>query len=230
MRAIILAAGKGERLQSVEPNVPKPMVRIADTPVLEFTVEHLNDCGIHGIIVTTGHLSEQIIDYFEGQWGLTMQYTVEKEPLGTAGGFKEAMRLFGWNGPVLVWNGDNFSTCDPRRMLEYHKAHGGDATMAICWRKNASQSSVIEWSWDNRITYFREKAERKLDYGWVNAGIYILNESVMDYIPDVGDFGYDVFPSMIRDRDMFAYGFSQDEWLYWYDTPADLAELRKRFP
>lgn len=224
MKAIILAAGKGERLRSVEPDVPKPMVRIKGIPVLHTTVCHLREHGMDEIVITAGYKAEVIQKYFRESADVKVVY--EPKPLGTAGGFKAALDSFGGTtDPVLVWHGDNVSTCNPQRMLEYHKASNSDATIAVCWRKDPGRSGIVEWDITNHIVSFEEKPHG-LTYGWVSAGIYILEpHRVLPFIPSIGDFGHDVFPKLLYERSMYAYGFSHDEYLRWYDTPEDLARL-----
>ena len=235
MRAVILAAGQGTRLQSVEPDIPKPMVRIGKIPVLLHTILWLVRCGITEIIITTGYKADSIMDLLEDgrAWGAHIEYTVESSPLGTAGGVKAAMRAFPAVNPepVLIWYGDNFSTLNPGRMLEFHQLVHGDGTMAVIWRNNATASSLVEWDQSNRIWNFIEKPKLRAPHGWVGAGIYILEPSILEGLPSVGDFGYDVFPQMLLQNFRFhAYGLSYDERFRWYDTPEDLAQLRKDYP
>jgi len=231
MIAVILAAGKGSRLQSVEPDVPKCMVKFNGLPVLNWTILHMVHMKIQDIVITIGHMGHVIQDHFGdgSKWDLRITYSVEDELLGTAGGVKRAMKGRPYD-PIIVWHGDNVSTCNLQRMMAYHRAHRGDGTIAVCWREDATKSSIIGWDITNRINHFQEKPKIiGPTHGWISAGIYILEPWVWSTIPDIRavDFGHDIFPQTIEQkRELYAYGFSHDEWLRWYDTPEDLARLR----
>ncbi len=234
MRAVILAAGRGARLETVEPHVAKPMVRIGKIPVLQHTIAWLVRCGITEIIITAGPMAMTIMDHLEDgrSWGAHIEYTVESSPLGTAGGVAGAIRAFPEFGkePLLIWHGDNFSTLNPIRMLDFHRLMHNDGTIAVIWRANATASSIVEWDQSNRILNFIEKPKLRSPHGWVSAGIYILEPSILEGLPTVGDFGYDVFPQMLLQNFRFhAYGLSYDEIFRWYDTPEDLLQLRKDY-
>ena len=141
MNTIILAAGKGKRLCSVEPDVPKPMVSIGGKPVLEHTLEHMNMLGVRRVTITLGHLGDVIMDHFKFKHsGIDIHYAIEKEELGTAGGAKHA--ALASSDTVLVWYGDNFSTIDLFRMLSYHINTRSDATIAVHWRSGVAASGV----------------------------------------------------------------------------------------
>ena len=105
MQAIIMAGGMGSRLRPLTNSIPKPLVSIIDKPVMEYVVENLALGGVTDIAVTVGYKSEMIMDYFGdgSKWGVSLTYFEEKEPLGTAGGVKNASefikrRLFGFVG------------------------------------------------------------------------------------------------------------------------------------
>ncbi len=231
MKAIILAAGRGSRLNPIDLVVPKPMVRVGGIPVLEHTIEHMDSLGIRDITITVGHLAHVITDWFgDGSaFGVRIRYSVEEPEalLGTAGGVKRAAT--GWvDEPFVVWHGDNYSNCRLDRLMESHERYEADVTLVTRWRSDVSHSGKMEWNVNNRVTDFREKKGR--GGGWINCGIYVISPKIVRYLPDVGDFGNDVFPHMLTPHDsLFVHGLSHDEFFRWYDTPEDLAELRKDY-
>ena len=233
MKAIILAAGRGTRLQSVEPDIPKPMVKLQGKPILQYTIEHMVKLGIKEIVLTIGPMKEQIMDYFgDGErFGVPIRYSIEASPLGTAGGVKQAMAQMEEIGnTVAVWHGDNFSTCDLNRMRRVHHECQGDATIAVCYRVNTSASSILEWTRGSRITHFEEKPRfSRRAFGWVSAGIYIIGPEILPELPDAGDFGLHVFPRIVARNAAHVYGLSYDETFRWYDTPEDLQKLREDY-
>lgn len=233
MRAIILAAGDGSRLHDIEPFRPKPMVKVGLVPVLQSTVLHMSRLEIRDITITVRYKKEAIMGYFgDGHVdGVAIKYSEEEGLLGTAGGVKRAVTMYDRpDEPFVVWYGDNFSTCNLRRMLEYHNHCRSAATIAVHWRTDVRSSGVVEWEGSNRITAFTEKPTRRVRGGFVNAGIYILEPSVIETLPDVGDFGRDVFPRMlVEGADLYAYGLSYDEMFRWFDTAEDLRRLREEY-
>src|SRR5215471_18486316 len=154
MKAIILAAGQGSRLKEVEPDVPKCMVRIGGKPVLERTIEWMNQLGINDIIVT---VNKNNSDYISNYFGSSIRYAVEETPKGTAGGVINVWRGAVLSEPIIVWHGDNVSNCNLIRMIEFHNRTRADGTIAVCWRADAQPSSIVEWNQNTEIIYFHEK-------------------------------------------------------------------------
>ncbi len=234
MRAIILAAGKGSRLASMELVVPKPMVRVRGVPVLEHTIEHFDSLGIRDITIVVGYLHEVITDHFgDGRaFGVRISYCKEDHDSlsGTAGGVKGALRLeLPPEEPVLIWHGDNFSNCHIHRMLDSHRIKNADITIVTRWRSDVSHSGIMEWDGFNRVSRFEEKPQGRTGGGWINSGIYLINPSILPLLPEKGDFGRDVFPKLVNTNRVFAHGLSHDEFFRWYDTPEELKQLRRDY-
>ncbi len=234
MRAIILAAGRGSRLAPMDLVVPKPMVRVRGVPVLEHTIEHMDSLGIRDITITVGYLNEVISEHFGNgrAFGVRINYSKEDpEALcGTAGGVKRALTIGPTTTePILVWHGDNFSNCRIDRLLESHRLRCADITIVTRWRSDVSHSGIMEWDSNNRVTRFEEKPTDRPGGGWINSGIYLLNRDVIDLLPRAGDFGRDVFPSLIGTNAIYTHGLSHDEFFRWYDTPEELTALRREF-
>lgn len=129
MKVVIMAGGKGTRISSVATDIPKPMIRIADKPVLEHQVNHLKEQGLTDIILITGHLGKIIRDYFGdgSKWGVSISYYQEEEPLGTAGAlyyFKDVLK-----DDFLLMNGDLVADIDFARFICFHREKGAQATL-----------------------------------------------------------------------------------------------------
>jgi len=131
--------------------------------------------------------------------------------------------------PFLVWYGDNLSHCDLDRLLRFHRAKGGLATIALFNRENVTQSGIVGLDADDRILRFLEKPRPDQVFShWVNAGILILEPAVLDLIP-MGrqDFSLDIFPALLAaGHRLYGYRLSGAEGLWWVDTPADLARVQ----
>ncbi|UCO98730.1 nucleotidyltransferase family protein [Metapseudomonas lalkuanensis] len=119
MKAMILAAGKGERMRPLTLHTPKPLVRVADTPLIEFHLRALADAGFRELVINHAWLGQQIEDYLGdgARFGLSIRYSAEGEPLETGGGIYRALPLLG-DDPFLVVNGDVWTDFDFRHLRQ----------------------------------------------------------------------------------------------------------------
>jgi len=234
-QAMVLCAGKGTRLSV---NVPKCMVKVGGRPLLEYTVSYLEQAGVKDIIINLCYQPEVITNHFGdgSRFGVNIRYSCETELLGTAGGVARARYLFPGRReaePFLVWYGDNMSTINLARFAAFYEKRRGIVTIATIERENTSASGVvyIDEGEDNRVISFEEKPKFQTASHWINAGIYILRPQALEIIPTAPcDFGYDVFPPMLRKGwPMYAYQMGPEEKLWWVDTPSDLAEVHHVF-
>jgi NDP-sugar pyrophosphorylase family protein len=228
---MILAAGRGSRLRPLTDRVPKCMVPLRGKPWLEHTVAWLAGYGVTEIVVNLSYLPHAVMDHFGdgSRWGVRITYSVEAQPLGTAGGVKNVERFF-HGAPFFVWYGDNVSTCDVARLYRFHAEQGGLATIALFHRPDVGQSGIVGLDPNDRITRFLEKpAPDQVFSHWVNGGIYVLEPAVLDSVLPSGvpDFAKDVFPALLAaGQPLFGYRMSPDEGLWWIDTPADLQRVQ----
>lgn len=232
-RAMILAAGRGSRLGSITERRPKCMLSVGGKTILEQAIENLRRHGIRNIVINLALLPGAVMDYLGngGKWGVRISYCVEPRMLGTAGGVKNAEWFF--DGPFLVWYGDNLSTCDLSRLCSFHREKGGVATIALFHREDVEASGIVGLDAEDRITRFLEKPgpDRVFSH-WVNAGIYVLEPEVLDAIPPTGasDFGKDIFPALLARNDrLYGYRMSESEGLWWVDTPDDLRRVEEQY-
>lgn len=228
MKAIILAAGKGERLGKLTRSIPKPMLKIKKKAILEYNIEWLRDFGIKDIYINLHHLSDVIKNYFNDgkKWNVNIQYSYEPKLLGTAGAVRKIAEDYwikgsggedkyssypGHHNPFLVVYGDNLFEYDLKEIMNFHERKKGIATVAIYEKDNVNQSGIVLLNDKNRIMKFIEKPRPdEVVSHLVNTGLYILESEVLEYIsPDkVLDFGKDVFPQMIQnDENIFGVIF-----------------------
>ncbi|CUS76667.1 Nucleotidyl transferase [Candidatus Kryptonium thompsonii] len=210
MRAILLAAGKGERLRDITKSIPKPMLKIKGKPILEHNIEWLKSHGITKIYINLHHLPDVITDYFEDgeKFGVSIKYSYEPQLLGTAGAVRKIL-VNNWEEvekgdfePLVVIYGDNLVNFNLKEILDFHKRKGGVATIVVYEKEDVSQSGIVLLDKNDRVLKFIEKPrpEERLSH-LVNAGIYILETKVIiNYIPAdrYSDFGKDIFPSMLK--------------------------------
>jgi mannose-1-phosphate guanylyltransferase len=235
MKAMLLAAGRGSRLRPLTDRIPKCMIPIGGKPLLARTVEHLARFGITEIIVNVYHLPDAIMGYLGGgdAWGVHITFSVEREPLGTAGGVRNAAWFFDDGEPFLVWYGDNLSTCNVNQLYGQHRARGGLASMALHYREEVGQSGIIALDEESRIVRLIEKPRPEQVFShWVNAGIYVLDPIVLSYIPKTGafDFARDIFPAMLAaGQPLYGYRLVEGERFWWIDRPEDLERVRNEW-
>ena len=230
-KAMLLAAGRGTRLKPLTDHIPKCMVPVAGKPVLEHNIAWLRKFGVKELVVNICHLPQTVIDYFgDGtQWDVKITYSIEEELLGTAGGVKNVEWFF--DAPFFLWYGDNLCTCELGQMWGFHQSKGGIASIALYYRDHPNASGIVGIDGDDRIQRFLEKPRPEQVFShWVNAGVFILEPEVLEFIPEDGssDFGHDVLPAILASgRSIYGYRLSVDERLWWIDTPEDLNRIQE---
>jgi NDP-sugar pyrophosphorylase family protein len=197
--AVVLAGGFGTRVAHLLPGVPKPMAPVAGRPFLEWVVRRLARQGITKVLLSTGHLAEVVERHFQPQpvAGINARCFAETQPLGTAGGFLNAVRLSGEKPETwLVLNGDSLVFAD----LTLAAAELSDpavAGMVIgCLVADASRYGALAIGPAGELRGFTEKRPGK---GVINAGIYLLRDSVIREFSDTLplSFEQEVFPQLI---------------------------------
>ena len=230
MKAVVLAAGKGERLRGLIGGVPKPMVAVHGKPILQQDIEWLARFGVTDLYVNLHHLPEVITNHFgDGRdWGVRITYSHEHQLLGTAGAVRKIADDY-WGDvrePFIVVYGDNLlSAFDLGQVLEFHGSKAGTGTICLHYREDVSHSGIAVLDSDGRILKFIEKpAPDQVVSHWVNAGLYVLDASALRYVPrGASDFGRDIFPRMLEAGERL-YGLTVNAKLVAVDTPEMLAQ------
>jgi NDP-sugar pyrophosphorylase family protein len=210
------------------------MMQVHGSPLLEHTIVWLRRFGVTDIIINLCHLPQAISDYFENgqKWNVRIVYSMESEPLGTAGGVKKAAWFL--DEPFFLWYGDNFSTCNLASLFSKHRDSEAIATIALHHRDDPTQSGIVGLNSNGRITRFLEKPTSDQIFShWVNAGIFVMQPEILTHIPDKGcpDFGKDIFPAMLADGSrLHGYTLSGEEELLWIDRPEDLERAQRAKP
>lgn len=171
---IILAGGFGTRLQSEVHDVPKPMAPVNGKPFLEYILNHIERQGFNRVILSTGYLGNIISEHFGKKFKtINLEYTHEKEPLGTGGAIKLASEKV--HSPYfIIMNGDTFFPINLQLLFQTHVEHLANLTLALREAPDASRYGQVECITNGRITRFIEKSSEKKS-GLINGGIYILN-------------------------------------------------------
>jgi NDP-sugar pyrophosphorylase family protein len=224
--AVLLVGGKGTRLQAVLSSKPKPLALVGSVPFLELLVMQLRSQGVRRMIMSTGHLADQIEEAFGNgrRWNADIRYSKEPEPLGTAGAVKFAERYLEQNSDFFVVNGDSFVELGFAEFLRFHRQHGGPASMAVRRVPNAARYGTVHMGGFNRISGFSEKTGSTLP-GIINAGIYLFQRAVLEQIPKgPSSFEKDLFPKLLAQG---IYASEQDGMFIDIGTPEDYARAQE---
>src|ERR1035437_6497839 len=157
MRAMVLAAGVGQRLRPLTHGRPKPMLPLGGKPLLEHNLRLLARYGIREIAINLHFHPEVIVDYFGDGSHLGLKITYSREPklLGTAGAVKNMESFF--SEPFLVLYGDNFTDCRLDRLIDFHQQKRGLCTIAAFHRESVAASGILDLDDTSRVTRFVEK-------------------------------------------------------------------------
>ena len=199
---MVMAAGLGTRLRPLTYEVPKPLVPVANRPIMEHILALLRRQGLREVIANLHWFPDTIRERFgDGSGhGIELTYSYEEDLLGTAGGVRNVSDFFG-DEPFLVMAADALTDIDLVALRAAHDANGGIATLAVKRVANVSEFGVVITGSDGRIQGFQEKpepAEALSDLA--SCMIYLLEPEIFDYFPDrpVVDFALDVFPALLE--------------------------------
>ena len=196
--ALILAGGKGTRIASLYPDIPKPMIPVNGQPFLYWVIRWVMRQGIRRIVISTGHLAEKIEEWVETKsLGDNIEIICRREnkPLGTAGGIRNCLDLLGeW---TLVTNGDSLIDADIKDAIIPKALDGNDAYIFGVMVDDTSRFGSLRIGSGNRLEAFAEKVPGK---GLINSGIYLLSYATVAAIPehDSVSIERDTFPAMLE--------------------------------
>ena len=213
-----MAGGEGSRLRPLTSNLPKPMLPIANRPMMEHIIGLLREHGITDIVATVQFLASLIRNYFDdgSDLGVSLSYAVEEVPLGTAGSVLGASDLL--EGTFLVISGDALTDLDLDEVLAFHRERGAAATLVLKHVHNPLEFGIVMTDDSGRIDRFLEKPTwGQVFSDTINTGIYVLEPEVLDLIPpdQPYDFSSELFPMML-DKGLPLFGFISDA--YWADV------------
>jgi mannose-1-phosphate guanylyltransferase/phosphomannomutase len=202
MKAVIMAGGEGTRLRPLTSNVPKPMLPVANVPMMEHIVNLLRRHDITEIVVTVAYLANTIRTYFGdgSEFGVRMVYATEDSPLGTAGSVRNAMDEL--DERFLVISGDVITDIDLTSIIDLHTEKQALATIGLVAVENPVEFGIVITRDDGSIERFLEKPTwGQVFSDTINTGIFVLEPEIFDHIPADGpsDFSSDVFPALLRE-------------------------------
>jgi mannose-1-phosphate guanylyltransferase/phosphomannomutase len=226
---LIMAGGEGTRLRPLTSNRPKPMVPVANKPILEHTIGMLLSFGFKRFILTLYYMPMVVEGYFGdgSNIGAEISYSVEDKPMGTAGGIKLALdRCEVGDGSILVWSGDVLSYFNVDGMLDFHRSRGSTLTIASTRVDNPVEFGVLVFDDEYRVKRLQEKPSySEVSSLWINCGIYIMEPEAYRLIPRDRsyDFSKDLIPRLLdRGESIHIYPIKG----YWSDIGTPLSYLQ----
>lgn len=217
MQLVIIAGGKGTRLGLKD--IPKPMVRIGDKPLLEHQIDLAKRYGVDEVFILSGHLANVIEEYFEdgSKFGVKIHHVVEPYPLGTAGSLKLLEGKL--NDRFLVFYGDVVMDFDIASFIEFDKQYDSIGTTIIHPNDHPYDSDLLEINKNNKVTKVLPKPHQDGEYyqNLVNAAVYIFSPKIFEYIEEgvSQDFGKHILSKVVN----------AGETLIGYKTPEYIKDM-----
>jgi mannose-1-phosphate guanylyltransferase / phosphomannomutase len=217
VKAVVMAGGEGTRLRPLTSNQPKPMVPIVGKPCMEHILELLKQHGLDDVIVTVAFMPQAIRSYFGNgdNVGVTIEYSVEESPLGTAGSVRLASGRL--DETCLVISGDALCDVDLTDLIRFHREKGAAVTIGLKSVENPLEFGIVVTDEEGRIERFLEKPSWSQVFSdTINTGIYVLEPEVLRHVPTDGpfDFSKELFPLLLEmGRPLYGYVFDD----YWQD-------------
>jgi|SRR6185369_2573166 NDP-sugar pyrophosphorylase family protein len=224
-KAVLLVGGRGTRLRSVIASAPKPLASIGKRSFLELLVRQLRHQAFTRLVMCSGYLADQIEDQFgDGRdWDVSIEYSREQEPLGTAGALRLARPFLEGESEFVVMNGDSFVQLDFAQLLRFHHVRKSFATMVVVPVENAERYGTVRVGAEQRVVGFAEKTGSQKP-GLINAGVYVFRQDIFERIPEgPASLERDVFPAAV-DKGIFA--FEQKGLFIDIGTPEDYARAQ----
>lgn len=219
LKAMVMAAGMGSRLEPITLRFPKPLIPVMNRPLMDIILSQLHSIGVNEVISNTYYLADQIIDrYKTNNLGVKFNYIKETELSGTAGGMKKCQYFFDEGEDFIVMSGDVLTTADVKEGIEIHKKSGAIATIGVKQvpHELVSHFGVVVTDKNGYITEFQEKPPlEEAKSNLINTGIYIFNYKIFDYIPEntFYDFAKNVFPKLLAQGQINTFEIKE----YWND-------------
>jgi len=214
LKAVILAGGYATRLRPLSCSNPKLLFPVVGVPLIDLMVRWLKQAGIDDVILAVNHLSDKLrTEIGAKRLGSKITFSIEENPLGTAGPIRLAKNFLG-DEPFVVINGDIVSDVNLKQMIRSHEENNAKATVSLVTVPDARQYGAAELNQAGRITKFEEKsAQRKSQT--VNAGVYVLDPSIIHLIPPARPSSMEsmIFPRLASEGSIWG----QKHAGYWYD-------------
>jgi len=214
---VILCGGFGKRLRPIVSDRQKVLAAVIGRPFITYILDQISYAGGKDVILCTGFLGEQIEIMLGYRYkGLSLRYSRETEPLGTAGAIRNAIDMIR-SETLIVFNGDSYCDINPKDLLEWHYAKNSSCTLVLVKVPDVGRYGSVHFDFNHLVTSFDEKTSDRKD-GWINAGVYSMCRSLIECLPEKKNVSLekDFFPSLIGEG---FYAFPQDAAFIDIGTP-----------
>ncbi len=216
-KAVILAGGRGTQLRPYTYEIPKPLLPVKGTPILEHLILQLKKNGITEIIIAISYLGEKIKDYFGdgSKWGVSIEYSEETDNLQTGGAVKKIKDKL--NGEsFLVIHGDILTDISFADLIQYHKDQSSVATVALTTTGTPKEFGQIKMQGTKLVDFYPTSDNPDLKSHLIHTGIYTFEPEIFNYFPkNVKEFSLeDVIRELIKERKVNGFVFEGK----WYDV------------
>ncbi len=232
MKALILAAGVGTRLQSTCPGIPKVMLPLGNKPLIERQIEHLKKFGILDFYINIHYLPELIKNHLGSgkKWGVRIHYSYEPVLLGTSGSLNNFVKDL--DETFIVLYGDVFTIINLDNFVKFHKIKKSQATLLVHETDHPEDSDLVALDKKKKILkfYISPHKEKVINADLSSAAIYIFEPDVLNFIPEKipSDFVRDMFPSLLK-KGFKMYGYLSSEYTKDMGTPKRYEKVQKDF-
>lgn len=219
MHAVVLVGGFGTRLRPLTYSIPKPLLPVAHTSMLERLMNSLARGGVTHAVLALGFKPEPFMAAFPNDMcgSVQLSYAVEDTPLDTAGAIGFAARVVGISETFVVANGDVLTDLDVASLISFHRQHGAEGTISLTPVSDPSQYGIVETDAVGRVQRFIEKPQQGMTTSnFASAGTYVLEPSALVRMPGDKKLSVErvVFPQMVSDQSLFAMSTND----YWIDA------------
>lgn len=212
MQAIIMAGGKGTRMQKLYPKIPKLLIPLKGKPFLDHLIDYLKKNGCREIIICAGYLGDKVKEYISQKtYGVKVSLSIEKKPLGTGGALYLIKDLL--EKDFFLFYGDIYTAINLQKMLMFHKKTKAVVTAAIHPSLHPGDSDLIEFDVNFRITKILQKPHIKIPKNPHNlAALYLVSSDIKKYLLRKApyDFEHDLLTKLL-DENVPIYGYNTEE-------------------
>jgi mannose-1-phosphate guanylyltransferase len=223
--AVVLVGGSGLRMRPLTQDLPKCMIPLQGKPLLYWTINWLRDQGFDHVVLGVSHRKEAVINYVkENPFGIKVDFSEHTQEGETGEGFRLAIKRHVNDENFLAMNGDEVTNLNIEKFVDFHLAHKGLASIAVSPMR--SPFAVLELNGYD-IIEFKEKP--LLEDTLINAGIYVFNHNICDYLPTIGSIEKTAFPKLAEKRLLKAYRLGNGERWLTINSIKDLSIAEKEF-
>lgn len=202
---LILCGGFGKRLQPLVSDRQKVIADVIGQPFISFILDQVSDAGGENVILCAGYMGKQLESSLGKKYkSLSLHYSKETEPLGTAGAIRHAIDIIK-SDTLMVFNGDSYCDINPKNLLEWHFEKNSSCTLALVKMQDVRRYGCVNFDPNYIVTSFSEKKPEKKS-GWINGGIYCMSRELMATLPGNMNISLekDLFPTLIG-KEFFAF-------------------------